>query len=64
MTAPRDPYRASLAVTLFFFYGAATALAWLAHRWPVGFAGGVLVFFLLVYGKLSWLWRAFRRGAP
>ena len=62
MTPSRDPYGASLAVTLVFFYGTAAGLAWLAHRWPVGFGVGVLVFFLLIYGKLSPLARPFRRG--
>lgn len=54
---PRDPYGASLAVTLFFFYGVTAVLAWLAYRWPLAFAAGVLLFFLLIYGKLNFLVR-------
>jgi len=61
MKPTRDPYGASLAVTLFFFYGIAAGLAWLAHRWPIRFGVGLLLFFLLIYGKLSPLLRPFWR---
>ncbi len=64
-----DPYWASLWVTLCFFYGISSGLAWLAHRWPVAFAIGVALFFLLIYGRLNFLFAPFRRtrrsgGAP
>lgn len=62
--ANRGPYGRSLAVTLFFFYGTAAALAWLAHRWPLAFAAGVALFFLLIYGKLHALARALAGGGP
>lgn len=53
----RDPYGASLAITLFFFYGISAGLAWLAYRWPLRFGVGLLLFFLLIYGKLAPLLR-------
>ena len=62
MSTRRDPYGASLVVTLFFFYGTAAGLAWLAHRWPLGFACVLGLFFLLIYGKLAPLWRVLRPG--
>ena len=64
MKSNRDPYGASLAVTLFFFYGIAAGLAWLAHRWPVRFGLGLFLFFLLIYGKLAPLLRLFGRLRP
>lgn len=64
MKPRRDPYAASLVVTLFFFYGISAGLAWLAHRWPVQFGAGVLLFFLLIYGRLAPLLGLFRRRHP
>ena len=58
----KDPYAASLAVTLFFFYGTAALLAWIADRWPLGFATGLVLFFLLIYGKLNFVFRRLRRS--
>ncbi|MEW6489598.1 MAG: hypothetical protein AB1578_16990 [Thermodesulfobacteriota bacterium] len=63
MSARRDPYWRSLALTLFFFYGTSAALAWLASHWPLGFAAGLAGFFLLIYGKLAPLVRVGRRLA-
>ena len=60
MKSGRDPYAASLVVTLFFFYGITAGLAWLAYRWPIGFGVGLLLFFLLIYGKLATALRLFR----
>jgi hypothetical protein len=57
----RDRYWQSLTVTMVFWWGTAALLAWLASRWPARFAAGVVLFFLLIYGKLSFLFRPLRR---
>lgn len=57
----RDPYAASLVVTLFFFYGTAAMFAWVASNWPLAFASGVVLFFLLIYGKIHKILRCVGR---